>query len=247
MSQADQPPRAEGDAIRTEGLTRSFGRTRALAGVDLTVPWGCTLALFGPNGAGKSTLLRVLATLTMPDAGSVRVGGFERHRDAGRIRAMVGYVGHQTLLYDDLTAEENLRFYARLYGVGDAASRVEELLTDVGLIDRAGQRVGTFSNGMQKRLAIARALVHRPSVLLLDEPEAGLDEAGLGLLERVVRGVTAAGAAGAMSTHDVDRGLALADRVAVLTTGRVALDCAAHETDAVAIRGYLNPAVATAP
>ena len=234
----------DGEAIRTEGLTRSFGRTRALAGVDLGLPWGNALALFGPNGAGKSTLLRVLATLTMPDAGTARVGGFDRRTDTGRIRAAVGYVGHQTLLYDDLTAEENLRFYARLYNIPNAANRTIELLADVGLSDRATQRVGTFSNGMQKRLAIARALVHRPSVLLLDEPEAGLDEAGLGLLERVVRGVAAAGAAVVMSTHDVDRGLALADRTAVLIAGRVALDCVAQETDATSIRAYLNPEAA---
>lgn len=228
-------------SIATEGLTRSFGRTRALTKVDLEVPWGTALALFGPNGAGKSTLLRILATLTTPDAGSVHVAGIDLRANAARARASIGYVGHQPLLYHDLSAVENLRFYANLYGMVDANPRIAELLADMGLADQVDQRVGFFSNGMQKRLAIARALLHRPSVLLLDEPEAGLDEAGLCLLTQVVRGVTEAGAAVVVSTHDVQHGLELADQVAVLTAGRLVLTTNANKTSAEAISAYLSP------
>lgn len=228
------------DAIATTRLTKSFGRTRALSNVGLRVPWGCALALFGPNGAGKSTLLRILATLSAPDAGDVRVAGLNQRKEPGRVRAVIGYVGHQTLLYDDLSAAENLHFYARLYGVTDAVSRVGELLTDVGLADRAGQRTRTLSNGMQKRLSLARALLHRPSVLLLDEPETGLDQQGVELLERVVRGVAEAGACVAFTTHDIERGLALADRVAVLAAGRLVIDQAVDGLGAEAVRAHLS-------
>ena len=233
-----EPPPA--DAIATSRLTKSFGRTRALSDVGLRVPWGTALALFGPNGAGKSTLLRILATLSSPDDGDIRVAGLDQRKEPGKVRATIGYLGHQSLLYDDLSAAENLHFYARLYSVPDAASRVGELLADVGLADRADQRARTLSNGMRKRLSLARALLHRPSVLLLDEPETGLDQAGVDLLERVVRGVAEAGACVAFTTHDVERGLALADRVAVLAAGRLVIDQATDGLDPATVRAHLG-------
>ena len=216
-------------AIAVSGLSKTFGTTRALIDVDLRVAWGQTLAVLGHNGAGKSTLLRVIASLARPDAGTVVVGGFDRAKDAARLRSIVGYVGHQPLLYDDLTAGENLAFYARLYGVADARTRIGQVLEDVGGSAWADRRVRGLSNGMQKRLAIARALLHRPSVLLLDEPETGLDVSGLAMLDRLVRGVSDGGAAVVMTTHGMERGLALADQIVVLAEGRVAL--AGRSTD----------------
>ena len=193
-------------------------------------PGGQALALFGHNGAGKSTLLRTLATLVRPDSGNIRVAGFNRDRQDRLIRSAIGYVGHDSLLYDDLTPVENLRFYARLYGVRDAEDRTDAVLRDVGAREWAGRRVRTLSNGMRKRVAIARALLHRPRVLLLDEPETGLDEGGLELLEAVVRAVTDGGASVAMTTHGAEQGLALADQVAVLSAGRVTMSCERRAT-----------------
>ena len=211
-------------AVAVSGLSKTFGTTRALVDVDLRVAWGQTLAVLGHNGAGKSTLLRVIASLVRPDSGTVAGGGCERAKHAAALRSVVGYVAHQPLLYDDLTAEENLTFYARLYGVRDARARIGEVLGDVGASAWAHCRVRGLSNGMQKRVAIARALLHRPSVLLLDEPETGLDVAGMAMLDRLVRSVAGGGAAVVMATHSVERGLALADQVVVLAEGRVALE-----------------------
>ena len=213
-------------AIEVRGLYKAFGATAALRDVSLQLEWGGVLSLFGPNGAGKSTLLRTLATLSRHDHGDVRVAGYDRAKQAAQIRAAVGYVGHQPLLYDDLTPAENLHFYARLYNLTDREGAVRRALTDVGLGAWAERKVRTLSNGMQKRTALARALLHRPAVLLLDEPETGLDQEGLALLERIVRGAAEGGAAVVMSTHAVDRGLALADRVAALAAGRLVLDAA---------------------
>lgn len=211
-------------AIEAAGLDKTFGgRAFALRDVSFRLPWGAALAVFGANGAGKSTLLRTLATLVAPDRGSLRVAGFDRVRQAALIRAAIGYVGHRPLLYEYLTVEENLRFYARLYGVTDLAARVRQVLADVGMELRGTQRLGALSNGMQKRASIARALLHRPPLLLMDEPETGLDVEGRDLLERVVRGVTASGASVVMATHDVSRGLALAQHAVVLDAGRVVL------------------------
>jgi heme ABC exporter ATP-binding subunit CcmA len=219
-------------AIDVVGLTKSFGRMQALRSVDLTLGYGEGLALFGHNGAGKSTLIRTLCTLVRPDEGRVRIGGFDRESQAHLIRSVIGYVGHQSLLYDELTPRENLRFYARMYDIDDAQERIERGLAEVGATSYADRRVRTLSNGMQKRVAIARALLHRPRVLLLDEPETGLDQGGLDLLDAIVTAVKQGGASVVMSTHGTERGLALANRVVVLAEGRVTMACAASETTA---------------
>jgi len=232
-------PAQPGLAIEVAGLTKIFGRTTALRNISLQVPWGVAVALLGPNGAGKSTLLRAIAMLARPDEGTVRVAGVTRGHDAARARAALGYVGHQPLLYDDLTPEENLRFYARLHDVRDAGARIRQVLADVGMSHRATSRVRTLSNGMQKRIAIARALLHRPAVLLLDEPETGLDQEGLALLGRIVRGVADGGATVLFSTHDIERALALADRVALLRGGRLVLDASRAAADAASLRALL--------
>jgi heme exporter protein A len=212
-------------AIDIARISKFYGATPALRDVDLQLPWGNALVLFGHNGAGKSTLLRALSTLVRPDRGTMRIAGFDRDRQASRIRAAIGYVGHDSLLYDDLTPVENLHFYARLYGLPNPTERIAEVLRDVGAVEWSGRRVRTLSNGMRKRIAIARALLHRPRVLLLDEPETGLDESGLELLDAVVRGVADGGASVVMTTHGTERGLAVADRVAVLSGGRMIVSC----------------------
>ena len=234
-------------AVAVAGLSKTFGTTRALVDVDLRVAWGETLAVLGHNGAGKSTLLRVIASLVRPDAGTVAVGGFERAKDAAAARSIVGYVAHQPLLYDDLTAAENLAFFARLYGVRDAPARIAEVLDDLGASAWADRRVRGLSNGMQKRVAIARALLHRPSVLLLDEPETGLDVDGLAMLDRLVRSVTDGGAAVVMTTHDMERGLRLADEIAVLAEGRVALSGRTDEVTPADVRAMLTRQYQVAP
>jgi heme ABC exporter ATP-binding subunit CcmA len=229
-------PAAPQLAIDVQGLSKSFGRMAALRKIDLQLAYGEGLALFGHNGAGKSTLIRTLTTLIRPDEGSVHIGGFDRDSQASNIRSIIGYVGHQSLLYDDLTPRENLRFYAKMYGLPDAQGLVEQSLAEVGATSYAERRVRVLSNGMQKRVAIARALLHRPRVLLLDEPETGLDQGGLELLDAVVAAVKHGGASVVMATHGTERGLALAERAVVLTNGRVSMECASADTTVDAIQ-----------
>ncbi|MDE2837338.1 MAG: heme ABC exporter ATP-binding protein CcmA [Chloroflexota bacterium] len=218
---APTTPRS-GHALELRGVSKTYGSTHALRNVDLDAAWGRVLVLFGHNGAGKSTLLRVAAALIKPTAGSVATAGFDADGHAGRVRAATGYAGHGTLLYDDLTPEENLRFYARLYGVARPEERAAEVLRDVGAERWAQRRVRGLSNGMQKRVAIARALLHRPALLLLDEPYAGLDVQGRGFVDAVVRAVAAGGGAVVLSAHDPALAFALDGDFAVLRGGRLA-------------------------
>jgi ABC-type multidrug transport system ATPase subunit len=205
-------------AIELDGLTRRYGERVALQDVTLTVPAGTTLVVFGPNGAGKSTLLRVLATLLRPHSGVVRVLGRALPDDGWAVRGRIGLLTHEPLLYRDLSGRENLRFHARLHGV--PFDRVEELLERVGLRLRADDRVHTYSRGMVQRLAVCRAVLHDPDVLLLDEPRANLDPAAADLVEPLI------GAASArtrvVTSHDPAGGLAEADLVLGLRGGRAA-------------------------
>jgi heme exporter protein A len=234
-------------AVSLRSVRHAFGRTNALLDVGLDVAWGECVALFGHNGAGKTTLLRVLATLVKPSGGTVQVAGLMHPRDRVGIRTIAGFLGHQHLLYDDLTPRENLRFYARLFGLADPESRISEVLDAVDMERMAGRRVGTLSNGMQKRVALARVLLHRPKVLLLDEPETGLDQASLALLERVLKDSLQNGASVIMSTHDVDFGLQLADRAVVIADGRIAEDVPSSEMGARALRELLAGHVGRVP
>jgi heme exporter protein A len=205
--------------IVAAGLGRSFGRRAVVADLSFTVARGGFLALFGRNGAGKTTTLRLLATLLRPSAGSVTVAGHDARRDPAAVRRAVGLISHEPLLYRDLTARENLRFYADMYGVADPAARVDELLERLELGHRRGDPVATLSRGMRQRLAIARALLHRPRVLLLDEPDAGLDARAVELLDRLLAEIRGEHTF-VLSTHDLRRGLELADQVVVLDGGR---------------------------
>jgi heme exporter protein A len=203
------------DAIALDGLERRYGDRPALRGVSVTVAEGQTLAVFGANGAGKTTLLRVLATLLRPHAGAVSVLGAALPGEAWRVRGRVGYLGHEPLVYPDLTARENLLFHARLHRV--AAGRVDELLAAVGIDGRAGDPVRELSRGTVQRLAVARAVLHDPAVLLLDEPRAGLDPAAAEELEPLIG--RASGRTRVLVTHDVERGLREADVVLGLRAG----------------------------
>ncbi len=209
-------------AILVEQLRKEYELRPVLRGVTFSLPTGQTLALLGPNGAGKTTLLRILATLARPTSGVVRLAGHDVARAANAVRRHVGYVGHAPLLYDELSAAENLVFFSRMYGLKDGTRRAVELLERVGLSAKARERAATLSRGQTQRLALARALLHDPAVLLLDEPDTGLDDRGLSVLGDVLRERRAAGQTTVLATHAHDRALSLTDRVLVLNGGRVA-------------------------
>jgi heme exporter protein A len=209
--------------IQLEGLVRRYGEREALNDVSLSLSTGQTLVVFGPNGAGKTTLLRVLATLLRPHAGAVTVLGRRLPQDAWAVRGRVGLLGHEPLLYRELTARENLRFHARLHGVRE--DRVEEVLAAVRLVDRAEESLKTLSRGMVQRVAIARAVLHDPELLLLDEPWANLDPAARELVEPLIGAGTdpARPRTRVISSHDPGGGLSEADLVLGLRDGRPAL------------------------
>lgn len=208
--------------IRLNGVVKQYGLNPVLRGVDLNVEQGEFVTLVGPNGAGKSTLMGIVATLLRPTAGEVRVGGWRLPEQADRVRRHIGLVSHHSLLYRDMTAAENLAFFARLYRLEDREARVAEALRKVGLYARQRDPVGTFSRGMVQRLTIARATLHEPDVLLLDEPYTGLDQEATHLLDELLREETARGRTILMITHDLGHGLGLADRLAILYGGRIA-------------------------
>ena len=229
MRATPELPDADGPAIAAAGVRKDYGDRAVLRGVDLTVGWGEIAVLFGANGAGKTTLLRIMAGLTRADAGTTHIAGRPMHRRGNRARRLVGFAGHQTMLYNDLTCRENLAFYARLYGIRDAGRRIDEVLEQVTLSDRANRRVRTLSHGMQKRLAMARAILHRPAVLLLDEPESGLDAQSVATLGDLLKNWAASGRAALLTTHSAEVGLAWADRSLTLAGGRIASDVAASD------------------
>jgi heme exporter protein A len=190
-----------------------------LAGLNFSVAQGEFVALLGPNGAGKTTFLRILASLSRPTLGSVRIAGYHLPGQAASVRRRLGVVSHQPLLYGDLTAEENLRFYARMYSVLEAEQRIEQVLELVGLQSRRRDLVRTFSRGMQQRLAIGRAVLHDPEVMLFDEPHTGLDQDASVMLDSVLREVAARGRTVVMTSHDLARAGDLATRFDVLSRG----------------------------
>jgi heme exporter protein A len=221
--------------IQASSVAKAFGLRPVLRGVDLTLGQGEFLALFGPNGAGKTTFLRILATLMRPTTGRIAIGGCTLPAQAATVRGLLGVVSHQPLLYGDLSAEENLRFYARMYGMPkDAAeARIAEVITAVGLHRRALDLVRTYSRGMQQRLAIARAILHDPPILLLDEPHTGLDQEAAATLDGVLREVALHGRTILMTTHDIARGLALAGSAAILSKGKIAYEAPCEGLDIV--------------
>jgi heme exporter protein A len=206
--------------VEIEGLTRSFGLRKALDGVDLALPAGAFLSIFGPNGAGKTTLLRVLTTLLVPSAGRARVLGLDVIEDAVELRGRIGLISHNPLLYPDLTAQENLEFFSEMYGLEDPKTRIEELLTAVELDHRRLDVTRNFSRGMLQRLSIARALLHRPEVLFLDEPYSGLDPHAVDILDGLIAQIRERHTF-VMVSHDLDKGLELCSHSLILSRGRV--------------------------
>ncbi|MEW5869777.1 MAG: heme ABC exporter ATP-binding protein CcmA [Chloroflexota bacterium] len=207
--------------IHVRKLVKRFGLKTVLHGLDFSVEPGEFVALLGPNGAGKTTFLRILASLSRPSLGEVRIAGYALPGQAAAVRRKLGVVSHQPLLYGDLTAEENLRFYGRMYGVAELNQRIEAVLELVGLAARRRDLVRTFSRGMQQRLAIGRAVLHDPEVMLFDEPHTGLDQDACAMLDNVLREVAARGRTVVMTSHDLARAADLASRFDVLSRGAI--------------------------
>jgi heme exporter protein A len=227
---------AGGPVVVAQRISRRYESGLVLRPLTMQIAAGERVALLGPNGAGKTTLLRLISTLLPPSSGQLRLFGLDPQREALAVRARLGVVAHQSLLHPELTATENLRYYAGLYGVADAGERIRVVLQAVDLAARAGDRVRSFSRGMQQRLALARALLHRPELLLLDEPDAGLDVRALDFLPRVLTGRDGLGASGGgttviFTTHQIERALAMAQRVLVMVAGRLVFDGPATALD----------------
>ncbi len=217
--------------IEVHKLVKRFGLKTVLRGLDFQVQPGEFVALLGPNGAGKTTFLRILASLSRPTLGEVKIGGYRLPGQASAVRRRLGVVSHLPLLYGDLTAEENLRFFGRMYGVTALDQRVSEVLDLVGLAARRRDLVRTFSRGMQQRLAIGRAVLHDPEVMLFDEPHTGLDQDASGMLDRVLRDVAAMGRTVVMTSHDLARSGDLASRFDVLSRGVITASVQRSEID----------------
>jgi heme exporter protein A len=208
--------------ITVRKLVKRFGLKSVLRGMDFSVDSGEFVAILGPNGAGKTTFLRILASLSRPTLGAVTIAGYSLPSQAAAVRRRLGVVSHLPLLYGDLTAEENLRFYARMYNLSEVEKRITDVLDLVGLSSRRRDLVRTFSRGMQQRLAIGRAVLHEPEVMLFDEPHTGLDQDACQMLDNVLREVAARGRTVVMTSHDLARVADLASRFDVLSRGVIA-------------------------
>ena len=208
--------------ITVKKLVKRFGLKAVLRGLDFEVQPGEFVALLGPNGAGKTTFLRILASLSRPSLGEVNVAGYRLPNEAAAVRARLGVVSHLPLLYGDLTAEENLRFYGRMYNISALEARLTEVLETVGLENRRRDLVRTYSRGMQQRLAIGRAVLHDPDVMLFDEPYTGLDQDASSMLDEVLKTVAAQGRTVVMTSHDLARAEGLATRFDILSRGVIA-------------------------
>jgi heme exporter protein A len=209
-------------ALEVRDISRTFGARKALDGVSFELPRGAFLSIFGPNGAGKTTLLKVLSTLTNPSKGKARIAGLDVVEDAVTLREKIGFISHNPLLYPDLTAEENLEFFAEIYGLDDPKARVRELLSAVELEHRRFDAVSGFSRGMTQRLSIARALLHNPEVIFLDEPYSGLDPHAMDILDQLIASVRAEHTF-VMISHDLQKGLELCSHALILAKGKVVL------------------------
>ena len=210
--------------IKVSGLRKSYGTVDALRGIDLHVRMGEFLTLFGPNGAGKTTLLKILSTIIKQTHGKVEIDGLditEAHYD---IRKKIGVISHKTFLYGDLTARENLLFYARMYDVKKAEERARHLIREVGLDGRENHQVRTFSRGMEQRLSIARALIHDPNVIYLDEPYSGLDQHAALMLRNLLKKLHTQDRTIIMTTHNITHGLEISDRVVIQIKGQIVFE-----------------------
>lgn len=232
--------------ITVHKLVKRFGVKPVLRGLEFSVEQGEFVAMLGPNGAGKTTLLRILASLSRPTLGSVTIAGYTLPDQAAYVRRKLGVVSHLPLLYGDLTAEENLRFYARMYGIPKPNVRVGEVLEMVGLAARRSDLVRTFSRGMQQRLAIGRAVLHDPEVMLFDEPHTGLDQDACQMLDHVLRGVAASGRTVVMTSHDLARVADMASRFDILSRGVIAASVQRSAIDPNNLLAFYRQSIAEA-
>lgn len=230
--------------ITVKKLVKRFGMKTVLRGVDFEVQPGEFVALLGPNGAGKTTFLRILASLSRPSLGDVNIAGYKLPHEAAQVRARLGVVSHLPLLYGDLAAEENLRFYARMYNIPNYELRVTEVLEMVGLEARRRDLVRTFSRGMQQRLAIGRAVLHDPDVVLFDEPYTGLDQDASAMLDDVLKTVAAKGRTVVMTSHDLARAEDLATRFDILSRGVISASASRKELKKTNLLAFYKQALA---
>jgi heme exporter protein A len=230
--------------IAVRKLVKRFGLKTVLHGLDFSVEPGEFVALLGPNGAGKTTFLRILASLSRPTMGQVNIAGYFLPHQAAAVRRSLGVVSHQPLLYGDLTAEENLRFFARMYDIRDAEKRIADVLGMVGLDSRRRDLVRTFSRGMQQRLAIGRAVLHDPNVMLFDEPHTGLDQDACLMLDTVLREVAARGRTVVMTSHDLARVADLASRFDILSRGVIKASVQRSQMDPNNLLAFYRQAIA---
>jgi heme ABC exporter ATP-binding subunit CcmA len=228
--QVPQQPKPEQgtQAVRVRNLSKELDGRVVLRGIDLAIEAGEFVGLLGANGAGKSTLLRIMATLIPPTDGSIELFGQTLTRNAVALRARIGLIGHQSMLYRDLSARENLVFFARLYEVNEPQRQIDRMLRMVGLGDRADDPVKNFSRGMTQRVSIARALLHDPDLILADEPFAGLDAPSIQSLEKLLARLNAGGKTIVLVNHDIEQTLQIASRAVALRQGRVVLDQPTH-------------------
>jgi heme exporter protein A len=230
--------------ITVKKLVKRFGLKTVLRGLDFAVQPGEFVALLGPNGAGKTTFLRILASLSRPSLGDVSIAGYKLPHQAAQVRARLGVVSHLPLLYGDLTAEENLRFYARMYNIPDYDARITEVLEMVGLAARRRDLVRTYSRGMQQRLAIGRAVLHDPDVILFDEPYTGLDQDASTMLDEVLKTVASEGRTVVMTSHDLARAEDLATRFDILSRGVIAATASQSELKNTNLLAFYKQALA---
>lgn len=212
------------DMISIENVSKIYGRFHALDNLNLTIAPDDFVAILGRNGAGKTTLLKILATLLKPSGGTVHISGHNIRKDSYAVLRQMGMVSHQTYIYNDLTAKENLAFYAKFYDVKNPSERIQNLLEKVGLAHRSDESIRRFSRGMQQRLSIARALLHNPKILLLDEPYTGLDQKASEFLDNILLDYHQAGNCILIVTHDIERIAGLAIRAVIFDKGKVAWD-----------------------
>src|SRR3954465_10750235 len=217
--------------IEIKKLTKQADNKLILRGLDLSIKKGETVAILGPNGAGKSTLLKVLATLIKPTSGLIKVNGMDLKKNHIKIKKIMGYLPHSSLLYDHYTPLENLVFFGNLYGVKDVESRARQLVKEVGLSFFINEPVKNFSRGMIQRIAIARAIIHEPKIMLLDEPHTGLDQGAISILNNVIISMKAKGTTTLMVTHDFKQAAEICDRIIILKNGKIVDDFKIEDRD----------------
>ncbi len=227
---------SEALAIEVRGLTKSFGTHLALKGIDIEVKQGESVVIFGPNGAGKTTLIKILATIMNPSSGKILINGLSLKNDAEQIRRSIGVITHQTFLYGNLTAYENLQFYSRMYDVPDIKERIHEVVALVDMTSRLHDRIDTLSRGMQQRLSIARSLLHKPAIMLLDEPETGLDQQAISILREALQTEETEKRTIILTTHSLERGLELGNRLLILSQGRIVYENSTETLDLASLK-----------